>query len=55
MMAHCQPQAPFAKSSEKIFPVEWYFITKLGPKVSPFPVPIFGVNTPLERDLLVTW
>jgi hypothetical protein len=26
------------------FPVEWCFFTKLGPQVSLFPVPIFGVN-----------
>jgi hypothetical protein len=26
------------------FPAEWLFFTKLGPQVSPFPVPIFGVN-----------
>jgi hypothetical protein len=26
------------------FPTEWRFFTKLGPQVSPFPVPIFGVN-----------
>jgi hypothetical protein len=44
MMAHCRPQASFTESSEKIFPPEWYFVTKLGPQVSPFPVPIFGVN-----------
>jgi hypothetical protein len=44
MMAHCRPQAPFAESSEKIFPAEWYFIAKLGPQVNPFPVPIFGFN-----------
>jgi hypothetical protein len=34
----------FTESSEEISPAEWYFITKLGPQVSPFPVPIFGVN-----------
>jgi hypothetical protein len=34
----------FTESSEEIFPTEWYFITNLGPQVSPFPVPIFGVN-----------
>jgi hypothetical protein len=45
MMVHCRPQAFFTESSEKIFfPAEQYFITKLGPQVSPFPVPIFGVN-----------
>jgi hypothetical protein len=27
-----------------IFPAEWYFVTKLGPQVSPFLVSIFGVN-----------
>jgi hypothetical protein len=26
------------------FLVEWCFLTKLGPQVSLFPVPIFGVN-----------
>jgi hypothetical protein len=35
----------FTESSEGIFPAEWHFVTKLGPQVSPFPVPIFGVNT----------
>jgi hypothetical protein len=45
MMAHCRPQASFTESSEKILSAEWYFITKLGPQVSPFPVPISGVNT----------
>jgi hypothetical protein len=34
----------FTESSAEIFPTEWHFITKLGPQVSPFPVPIFGVN-----------
>jgi hypothetical protein len=34
----------FTESSEEIFPAEWHFVTKLGPQVSPFPVPIFGVN-----------
>jgi hypothetical protein len=34
----------FTESSEEIFPVEWHFVTKLGPQVSPFPIPIFGVN-----------
>jgi hypothetical protein len=34
----------FTESFEEIFPAEWYFVTKLGPQVSPFPVPIFGVN-----------
>jgi hypothetical protein len=33
------------ESSEEIFPAEWYFVTKLGPQVSPFSVPIFGVTT----------
>jgi hypothetical protein len=28
----------------RFFPAERYFVTKLGPQVSPFPVPIFGVN-----------
>jgi hypothetical protein len=44
MMVHCRAQTFFTESSEKIFPAEWYFVTKLGPQVSPFPVPFFGVN-----------
>jgi hypothetical protein len=35
----------FTESSKEILPAEWHFITKLGPQVSPFLVPIFGVNT----------
>jgi hypothetical protein len=34
----------FTESSE-IFPAEWYFFTKLGPQVSPFPVPFFVLAT----------
>jgi hypothetical protein len=34
----------FTESSEEIFPAKWHFVTKLDPQVSPFPVPIFGVN-----------
>jgi hypothetical protein len=34
----------FTESSKEIFPAEWHFLTKLGPQVSPFPIPIFGVN-----------
>jgi hypothetical protein len=30
---------------EDLFLAEWYFITKLVPQVSSFPVPFFGVNT----------
>jgi hypothetical protein len=30
--------------SKEIFPAEWNFVTKLGPQISLFPVPIFGVN-----------
>jgi hypothetical protein len=37
------------ESSEKIFLAEWYFVTKLGPQVSPFPIPIFGVNNLCPR------
>jgi hypothetical protein len=48
MMAHCRPKASFTESSEKIFLAEWHFVTKLGPQVSPFPVPIFGVNKPFQ-------
>jgi hypothetical protein len=39
-MVHCRPQASLTESSEKIFPAEWYFVTKLVPQVSPSPVPI---------------
>jgi hypothetical protein len=28
-----------------MFPTEWRFFIKLSPQVSPFPVPIFGVNS----------
>jgi hypothetical protein len=28
----------------RIFLAEWYFITKISPAVSLFPVPFFGVN-----------
>jgi hypothetical protein len=28
----------------RFFLAEWYFITKLSPQVSLFPVPFFGVN-----------
>jgi hypothetical protein len=31
------------------FLAEWCFLTKLGPQVSLFPVPIFGVNTILKQ------
>jgi hypothetical protein len=34
----------FTESSQEIFPAKWHFVTKLGTQVSPFPVPIFGVN-----------
>jgi hypothetical protein len=51
MMVHCRPQAFFTESFEKTSSAEWYFVTKLGPQVSPFPAPIFGVNMPLQlRD-----
>jgi hypothetical protein len=33
------------------FPAEWSFFTKLGPQVSPFPVPIFGVNTEVSGKI----
>jgi hypothetical protein len=39
----------FTESSEDIFLAEWHFITKLGPQVSPFPVPIFGVNKRCDK------
>jgi hypothetical protein len=50
MMVHCRPQAFFTESSEKIFPTEWYFVTKLGPQVNPFSVLIFGVNKMHRAD-----
>jgi hypothetical protein len=50
-MVHCRPQAFCTEFSEKIFPAEWYYVTKLGPQVSPFPVPIFGVNRHLPRKV----
>jgi hypothetical protein len=34
----------FTESFEEIFLAEWHFATKLGPQVSSFPIPIFGVN-----------
>jgi hypothetical protein len=43
MMAYCRPQA-FLPNPLRRFPAEWHFVTKLGPQVSPFLVPIFGVN-----------
>jgi hypothetical protein len=47
----------FTESSEDIFPAEWYFVTKLDPQVSPFPVPIFGVNRVTRHHLenFPTW
>jgi hypothetical protein len=33
------------------FPAEWRFFTKLGPQVSLFPVPIFGVNSCKEGEM----
>jgi hypothetical protein len=38
---------------ENVFFAERYFVTKLGPQVSPFPVPIFGVNR--RFSLHTTW
>jgi hypothetical protein len=38
-----------AESSEEIFPCWTGFVTKLGPQISLFPVPIFGVNNPNPR------
>jgi hypothetical protein len=35
----------------RFFLAEWYFITKLGPQVSPFPVPFFDVNRSLDRKI----
>jgi hypothetical protein len=34
----------FAESFDEIFPPQMEFITKFGPQISLFPVPIFGVN-----------
>jgi hypothetical protein len=36
-----------AESSEEIFPYRTGSVTKLGPQISLFPVPILGVNAPL--------
>jgi hypothetical protein len=44
-MAYCRPQAPLPNPLRRFFSAEWFFVTKLGPQVSPFPVPIFGINT----------
>jgi hypothetical protein len=43
-MAYCRPQAPLPNPLMGFFSGEWHFVTKLGPQVSPFPIPIFGVN-----------
>jgi hypothetical protein len=43
-----------SESSEEIFSAEWYFINKLGPHVSVFPVPIFGVNRYMVWMILLT-
>jgi hypothetical protein len=40
----------FTESSKEIFPTEWYSASKLGPQVSPFPVPIFGVNSIYKKE-----
>jgi hypothetical protein len=42
----------FTESSEETFPAKWHFFTKLGPQVSLFPVPIFGVNRAESRFLV---
>jgi hypothetical protein len=44
MIAYCQPQASLPNPPGRFFPAEWHFVTKLGPQVSSFPVPILGVN-----------
>jgi hypothetical protein len=38
-----------AESSEDIFTCRTEFVTKFGPQISLLPVPIFGVNTMLEK------
>jgi hypothetical protein len=38
----------------RFFLAEWYFITKLGPQVSLFPIPFFGVNNYSESETLIT-
>jgi hypothetical protein len=35
---------PLLNPLRRFFLAEWYFITKLGPQVSLFPVPFFGFN-----------
>jgi hypothetical protein len=37
---------PLPNLRRRFLLAEWYFITKLGPQVSLFPVPFFGVNSP---------
>jgi hypothetical protein len=44
------PTASIFTESSEIFPAEWYFLTKLGLQVSPFPVPFFGVNKIHSQD-----
>jgi hypothetical protein len=52
-MAYCRPQASLLNPLRRFFPAEWHFVTKLGTQVSPFPVPIFGVNTIVSPALSV--
>jgi hypothetical protein len=40
------------ESSEEIFPCRTRFVTKLGPQISLFPVPIFGVNKSIKTHCL---
>jgi hypothetical protein len=44
MMAYCRPQVSLPNPLRRIS-CRMAFFTKLGPQFSPFPVPIFGVNT----------
>jgi hypothetical protein len=52
MMAYCRPQASLLNPLRR-FSCRMAFFTKLGPQVSPFPVPIFGVNRVHEGSKVV--
>jgi hypothetical protein len=44
MMVDCRPQASLPNPLGRFFFAKWHFVTKLGPQVSSFPLPIFGDN-----------
>jgi hypothetical protein len=41
----------FAESFEEVLPCRMEFVTKFGPQISLLPVPIFGVNTYINKQL----